>query len=122
MYWQRRDKIKSIRVISDEPWIPLEMIQPYREINGEIEESEFLCELHSFSRSFTGIDERIREKPLRKFILLASSDIKLPHTRKESKWIKEEFGKSTGLNVKVIQKYTEAISAFENEEFDLFHV
>ena len=58
LYWEKRDKIKSIRVISKEPWIPWEIIEPWHKLeNGEIKEDPFLCENYAFSRWIVGKPE-----------------------------------------------------------------
>ena len=52
-YWKNKDKIKSIVVVSDEPWIPWEVVKPYR-VNKKVKQDDFLCQSFSFSRWLRG--------------------------------------------------------------------
>ena len=77
LYWKIRDNIKSIQVYSKEPWIPWEIIKPWRKLdNGEPEEDEFLCERFIFSRWLIGTKIETKEK-IRKVKVVVPSDSRL---------------------------------------------
>ena len=77
LYWKIRDNIKSIQVYSKEPWIPWEIIKPWRKLdNGEPEEDEFFCERFIFSRWLIGTKIETKEK-IRKVKVVVPSDSRL---------------------------------------------
>jgi CHAT domain-containing protein len=55
IYWRIRDKIRTVQIVTDEPWIPWEMVFPYRNTQqGVIEEDDFLCQKFSLARWLRG--------------------------------------------------------------------
>jgi CHAT domain len=53
-YWQFKGNVKSLLITSDEPWVPWEMIKPYRHVNGKEEQDLFWCQQFSMSRWLSG--------------------------------------------------------------------
>ena len=54
-YWKFKDRVKSIMINSDEPWIPWEMLKPLRyNDEGEREDDLFWCQQFSVSRWLSG--------------------------------------------------------------------
>ncbi len=53
--WDLRDRIRSIRVDSDEPWIPWELCKLVGGADDRIEEGPFLCEAYDLTRWIPGI-------------------------------------------------------------------
>ncbi len=55
-YWRFKDHVKSVLITSDEPWIPWEMIKPYRDNDntGEREDDPFWCLRFELSRWLAG--------------------------------------------------------------------
>jgi hypothetical protein len=53
-YWQFKGNVKSLLITSDEPWVPWEMIKPYRHVNGKEEQDPFWCQQFSMSRWLSG--------------------------------------------------------------------
>ncbi|HSF49506.1 MAG TPA: CHAT domain-containing protein [Nitrososphaeraceae archaeon] len=124
LYWQKRDekKLESIRIISKEPWIPWEIIKPWRQLSeGNIEEDAFLCEQYSFARWLVNTPERIKNEQLKKVNVVVPSDTNLPNARKERDWIIDQFRNIMGLDVSVDSKYEDVISTLEIGGFDLLH-
>ncbi|ODS32049.1 MAG: hypothetical protein SCARUB_02834 [Candidatus Scalindua rubra] len=52
-YWDNKDRIKSMVIVSDEPWIPWEIVKPYKS-NETIQQEDFFCQYFSFSRWLRG--------------------------------------------------------------------
>lgn len=57
-YWKFKDHVKSMLITSDEPWIPWEMIKPYRYKDDSYEKDEdlFWCQKFELSRWIAGRD------------------------------------------------------------------
>ena len=53
-YWQFKGHVKSLLITSDEPWVPWEMIKPYRHVNGKEEQDPFWCQQFAISRWLSG--------------------------------------------------------------------
>jgi hypothetical protein len=88
LYWEKHDQIKSIRVISKEPWIPWEIIKPWRKLeNGSIDEDQFLSENYAFSRWVVGKTERTRKKIIKNMKIVVPNDTNLGAAIEERNWI-----------------------------------
>jgi hypothetical protein len=58
--WALRDRIVSVQVSSDEPWIPWELCRLSGLENGEWKEDGFFCERYEITRWFPDTDRRPR--------------------------------------------------------------
>ena len=121
LYWEKHDNIKSIRVISKEPWIPWEIIKPWRKLeNGEIIEDPFLCENYAFSRWIVGRNERIKEQ-IKNIKVICPDDTNLASAITERKWI-EDFSNQRNIKISFDSSYDQVINTLETEkEIDILH-
>ncbi len=53
-YREFREKVRTVRIISDEPWIPWELIKPYDDEPDPIIDDDFLCGRFRFTRWLAG--------------------------------------------------------------------
>lgn len=88
IWWKKiHGRVQSILIVSDETWIPWELIKPYQKMeDGSIQEDGFLCEKYQLSRWLQGsnsLQNQIEFKDLR---LIISDDMK------ELEGESEEFG------------------------------
>ena len=120
LYWEKRNKIKSIRIISKEPWIPWEIIKPWHRLdNGDIEEDEFLCERYAFSRWIVDKSETIKEQ-ISKVKVIVPLDTNLTSAVKERDWIRQ-FAMSKGLEVSFDSTYEQVLNSLETGGIDVLH-
>jgi hypothetical protein len=121
LYWEKRDRIKSIRIISKEPWIPWEIIKPWRQLeDGNIEEDNFLCERFAFSRWLVGKNERIKNE-VKKIKVIIPIDINVNDAVKQRNWI-EEFAISKNIEISFDSSYDQVWNTLESEkEIDIIH-
>ena len=75
--WEVRDRISSIIVQSEEPWIPWEMCKLVGQENGRIVEGPFLCEAYTITRWLPGVGLK-RPLSLRNLALVVPADSALP--------------------------------------------
>jgi CHAT domain len=123
-YWGKKDKIKSMRVFSDEPWIPWEILKPNKKLaDGKTQEEKFLCEKHSFSRWVADeSDDRINEyRQFKKIKIIVPWDTDLEYAKNERDWIMNKFGKDHGLDVSLADTYKKVIDTLENGDYDILH-
>lgn len=86
---QIRNKVRSIMIISDEPWIPWEIIKPFHENEtGDIVEDGFLCEDYSLTRWLAGPTPPSRIK-IKRGALIAPATSNLPDVVHEAKFLKD---------------------------------
>ena len=116
LYWKIRDRIQSIQVLSDEPWIPWEIVKPVKDSdNDEIKsiEEEFLCQRYSFSRWILGKIPFKRKERIEKVMLIGTGT---PGYSQEGNWI-QQFGNRIGLKVDSASTYAEVISIMQKRRF-----
>jgi CHAT domain len=121
LYWEKADRIKSIRVISKEPWIPWEIIKPWHKLeNGEIKEDLFLCEKYAFSRWVVGKSEGIKDK-IKSIKVVVPNDTNLVAAVGERNWI-EKFAKQRNIKISFDSSYDQIMNTLETEkEIDILH-
>lgn len=50
-YWKFKHRVRTVLVVSDDPWIPWEMIKPFKfDANGKRQDDPFWCQQFSISR------------------------------------------------------------------------
>jgi hypothetical protein len=120
LYWDKKDKIKSIRVLSREPWIPWEIIKPWRKLgDGSTEEDEFLCEKYSFSRWFFNITENSKEH-LKNIKIIVPKYTTLVGAIKERDWLKEFF-ENKGLYTSFDSTTEQLFNTLKTGDYDILH-
>jgi len=122
-YYENRNDINSIRVFSEEPWIPWEILKPSIKLNnGKTREDEFLCEKHSFARWIDAPDDRISKyRRFKKIKVIVPFDTELQNAKDERDWLINDFGKEHDLDISVDETYEQLKNTLENGDFDLLH-
>ena len=87
LLWSLRDRIQTVQVLSDEPWIPWELLRLQgREPSGRVVEGPFLCESFAMTRWFLGIGRR-PELHLKRMAVVAPADSGLSHAQTERDYL-----------------------------------
>jgi len=83
--WSLRKKIKTLKIDSDEPWIPWELLKLTGEENGMSEDGPFFCEAFEITRWIPGHGAPRSNISLKKMamILPSGSRLKFPHQEKK---------------------------------------
>ncbi|MBU7028392.1 MAG: CHAT domain-containing protein [Theionarchaea archaeon] len=120
--WDNKEGIQSIFIVTDEEWIPWEIIKPFRiSGDGNIEVDDFWCMDHVISRWLSPHFpwERI---PVRKSIVIAYDNRgKLAYVPKEKENI-EKILKSKDVEILSTEpKRLEILELLSNKEINLFH-
>lgn len=84
--WEVRDRISSIIVQSEEPWIPWELCKLVGQENGRVVEGPFLCEAYPITRWLPGVGIK-RPLSLRNMALVVPSDSGLPLSAAERDFV-----------------------------------
>ena len=122
-YWNARDnrRISSIWIESMEPWIPWEIVKPWRKLdNGQRVEDDFLCQSFSFSRWLVG-RAPITKEQIRKIRIIVPYDTKLENAKKEREWIKQ-FARDHKVQCSEASSYKEVMDfTLRSGNFDILH-
>lgn len=123
-YWQFRDKVKTLLITSDEPWIPWEMLKPhrYKEDQGREEIDPFLCQQFIMSRWLCG--ESCGAKDLSKGSALPVAPLfeDLPSVKAEVDFIKNLSNLDPDIMPEgPFQDKSELLDLLEGESFTILH-
>ncbi|MEW6493262.1 MAG: CHAT domain-containing protein [Cyanobacteriota bacterium] len=121
-YWRFKSRVKSLLITSEEPWIPWEMIKPYRyNDDGDVEQEPFWCQQFAISRwlSMGGTaDEMIMGKA--RPIALTPTD--LPSVKEELLFIEQLSTLRSGITpLTAFGTRLQVLDCFTNEEFSILH-
>jgi CHAT domain len=121
-YWQFKPRAKSLLVTSDEPWIPWEMVKPYRfDETDQREDDPFWCQQFAISRwlSGPGTADELLTGPMRP---VAPTQINLAAVKAEVEFL--EGLKALRPGVVPLTAYTDrsqVIDWLEQGEFAFLH-
>lgn len=119
LLWDLRDRIGSIWVQSEEPWIPWEMCKLKGEKNGRVVEGQFLCEGYSLTRWIPPIE--VHPKLSAKNIgLVVPSDSGLPFAFEERDYIKSLQNKDRRIE-SVPANFLELTKKLSRGKHDVWH-
>ncbi len=119
-YWKHKDNIKSIVILSSEPWIPWEIIKPWRKLeNGTIEEDKYLCETFDLTRWIEG-KEFVQKENVKSGLIVIPNDTNLKNAILESDWL-IKFGDDLKLDLTFSNTFQAIMSALQSNGFDLIH-
>ncbi len=119
LLWSLRDRIRSVQVLSDEPWIPWELLKLQGQENGRVVEGPFLCEAFAMTRWFPGIGRR-PELRLKRMALVIPSDSGLDHAPEERDYLLS-LADGQRQVTEVPATYLEVIDSLSRGEHDGWH-
>lgn len=95
-YRNFRRQRPSLMFITDEPWIPWELVKPYDDSDmGDVIDDDFLCLKFPMTRWLSAAAPPVEEVQVRRFALLGSTGF--PRSEKERARIAEFAGKHSGI-------------------------
>jgi hypothetical protein len=89
LIWKLKDQIKTIKIDSDEPWIPWELCKLSGIENGNVEEGNFFCEVFEITRWIPGHGAPKSSIDLSHVAFVVPADSGLPFAAKEIAGIKK---------------------------------
>ena len=121
-YWRFNSRVESVLVTSDEPWIPWEMVKPFRyDENNEREDADFWCAQFVMTRWLPG--------PGTADVLHAAITAGSPHRIQDLPSVQEEVAFVEQLSalhhsIKTLGRFTKALEVtdwVENYDFSILH-
>jgi hypothetical protein len=119
LLWSLRLRIRSLRVESEEPWIPWELCRLVGREEGKIVESGFFCEEFVMARWILGV----KRKPalrLRRIGVIAPASSGLPNAQDERRQLLG-IQKENLLVEPIPCRYLEVVKALASGSYDGFH-
>lgn len=119
IYDEIRDDVETLLILSDEPWIPWEIIRPDRR-----DDDDFLCLRHQMSRWLTGTVHLADERVVRRIACIDAGDASdLKGDGEEKKLLEKLKSKIPGLDLleKSGATLAQVGELLETESFDLLH-
>ena len=103
-YWEFKSSVKSLLIISDEPWIPWEIIKPFQFNQGKKEQEPFWCEQFAISRwlSGPGVANLCSIDSDNLAIPIAPNHTNLAWAKKEATFVKELNKSCANVNIESI--------------------
>ena len=88
-YRRFRDRIETLRLTSNEPWIPWELIKPYDDSDsGAILDDDFLCARFQFTRWLSGYRNPAAEINVRKLVCVTAEQQDEPRAAPHDKGVR----------------------------------
>jgi hypothetical protein len=119
LYRTFQDRVRTLLITSDEPWIPWELLRPC-----EFDDDDFLCMRFPMSRWLRGESPLAPHKNVRRFLALASGQgTPLPSVAAELQVLENLRLDTPGLDGSCRTDLTanQVLALFEEESFDLLH-
>lgn len=119
IYQRNRDKIRTLLITTDEPWIPWEILHP-----DQRDDDDFLCMKHQISRWLTGDVSLVKHRPVRRLLCIESGAKKdLKKAAKEVEFLEKFVRRTKGLEPSIHPRagFKTVTEALERESFDFLH-
>ena len=121
-YWKFKDRVKSLMINSDEPWIPWEMLKPFRVNDENVREDDlFWCQQFSVSRWLSGAGT-IGEFDIKTVRPMAPRQENLPSLKDEMTFLEQLSSLRPNINsLAAFNTPTQVLDSLENEDLSIIH-
>lgn len=121
LLWSLRDRIRTLQVLSEEPWIPWELLKLQgRNANGRVVEGSFLCEAFAVTRWFPGIGRR-PELRLRRMAVVIPTDSDLRYAQDERGYLLSLAVSGQRQVTEIPANFLDVEDALSQGEYDSWH-
>jgi CHAT domain len=119
LLWSLRDRIRSVLVQSEEPWIPWELCKLCGQENGRVVEGPFLCEAFAITRWLPGIPIKQRLS-LNNIAVVVPADSGLACVAEERSYLMSLSEKKRSISA-VPATFLELREALASGSYDAWH-
>jgi hypothetical protein len=121
LLWSLRNRIQSVHIQSEEPWIPWEILKlKGEEENGRIVEGPFMCEAFSVTRWIIGKGSPWPKLSAKKMALVVPRDSGLPYAESEKNQLLS-LAQNKQKPAEVPAKFLALHEAFCAGKYDVWH-
>jgi len=120
LLWKLKDRIQSVKIQSDEPWIPWELCRLHgRDENGRLVESAFFCEAFTMTRWIPGM-RRTPHLSFNKMALVVPTNSGLTNAKEEQDYLKSLANQERQINL-IKPQFLDVYDALASGEYDVWH-
>jgi len=119
--WGLKDRIKTVIINSEEPWIPWEICYFSSEENEDTEDGGFFCEIFETSRWLTGTNPPKESISFSNVALVVPGDSKLPYANDERDDLTTLLKKQGCTVMNVRASFLELVNNFKKGTNTLWH-
>ena len=121
-YWKFKSRVKSVLITSEEPWIPWEMLKPYRDNDdGEQENDLFWCQQFAISRWLSGAGTA-DELDMKNTRSIAPKQVNLPSVKEEIAFLESLADlRSSVTPLTSFSTRTQVLDSLKNEDLSVLH-
>ena len=121
-YWKFKSRVKSVLMTSEEPWIPWEMLKPYRENDDGVQENDlFWCQRFAISRWLSGAGTA-DELDIRTARSIAPSQVNLPSVKEEVDFMDQLSGLRASVTpLASFSSRMQVLDSLKNEDLSVLH-
>lgn len=121
-YWDFADTVRSLLITSDEPWIPWEIVKPFRfSDDGQRQDMPYLCESFQVARWLSGPGPA-DQLPIRRVRPVAPAVVNLDSVRTELAFLEGLASLRAGVQPDVpYNDRVRVVDLFEAGEFSIVH-
>jgi len=117
--WELKERITTVIVQSEEPWIPWELCRLVGEKDGEIVDGAFFCEQFAVTRWIPGIGFK-PALSMKNIAVVAPGDSGLPFAPEELSYLESLAGSDRAVT-RVPARFLDLHKAFKSGKFDAWH-
>lgn len=119
LLWDIQDRISSVQIMSEEPWIPWELLKLQGKKDGRVIDGPFLCEKFDVTRWMQGVPRR-RRLTFQHIAIAVPTDSGLSFAEKERSFLLS-LADAQRQVTEVPPFYVDIIEALSNKDYDGWH-
>ncbi|MCQ1549855.1 MAG: CHAT domain-containing protein [Candidatus Accumulibacter phosphatis] len=119
LIWSLRDRITTVQIQSDEPWIPWEMCRLHGMVDGKVVEGPFFCEAFALTRWMPGVP-LAPKLSISKLALVVPASSGLPVASQERDYLTSIHSATREVDA-LDPAYNTLVGAFASGTYDGFH-
>lgn len=122
-YWKLKSHVKSVLITSEEPWIPWEMLKPYRyNDDGDQENDLFWCQQFAISRWLSGAGAMKDELDIKTSRSIAPTPVNLPSVKEEVAFLEQLSGlRPSVTSLSSFSTRMQVLDSLKNEDLSVLH-
>jgi len=119
LLWDLRDRIQTVQITSDEPWIPWEVCRLKGNSNGRVEAGKFFAEAFSVTRWLYGVSAAPRLR-VNNWALVVPGDSQLAQASMEKDYVLSLAGPKRRVT-EIPATYLDLTDAMSTGQYDVWH-
>jgi hypothetical protein len=119
LLWSHHERIRSVQIQSEEPWIPWELCKLHGRENGRMLDGPYFCEVFAMTRWLPDLASKL-ELPLRKIALVVPAGSGLANAEVEREFILTLAGTERSVDL-IPGTLADVVGALKSGQYDGWH-